>query len=138
MTMLAPVAVELGWLLVSNSGVLPEPPETILDRYRAAVGDVAGADLSVSPPFDPRRHYTADAVGAVIGDPGSAHFRTTERVLGDWEVQVDLSAIVGLLLRGWRKGLDAEAGETLGSGVTARDDLAWWCDRAVEGAARQL
>ena len=65
-------------------------------------------------------------------------FRQPERVLGDWDAQVDLVAIVGLLLRGWRKGLDAEAGSTLGSGVPARDDLDWWCDRAVEGAARRL
>ena len=46
--------------------------------------------------------------------------------------------IVGLLLRGWRKGLDAEAGAILGSGVAAADDLAWWCDRAVEAADRRL
>ena len=26
----------------------------------------------------------------------------------------------------------------LGSGITATDDLAWWCDRAVEAAARRL
>jgi aminoglycoside phosphotransferase (APT) family kinase protein len=50
----------------------------------------------------------------------------------------DLAILVGLLLRGWRKGFDAEAGLTLGSGVSARDDLAWWCERAVEAAARVL
>jgi hypothetical protein len=48
----------------------------------------------------------------------------------------DLAILVGLLLRGWRKGLDAEAGIRLGSGVSAADDLAWWCDRAVEAAGR--
>ena len=52
--------------------------------------------------------------------------------------QVDLTWIVGLLLRGWRKGLDAEAGLRLASGVAAADDLAWWCERAVEAAARRL
>ena len=46
--------------------------------------------------------------------------------------------IVGLLLRGWRKGADTVAGATLGSGVTAADDLAWWCERAVEAAERRL
>ena len=32
----------------------------------------------------------------------------------------DLAILVGLLLRGWRKGLDAEAGVTLASGVSAQ------------------
>jgi hypothetical protein len=50
----------------------------------------------------------------------------------------DLAILVGLLLRGWRKGYDAEAGITLASGVSARDDLAWWCERAVEAAGRIL
>ena len=71
MTILAPVAVELGWFLVSNSGSLPEPPERVLERYRA------------------------------VAEPD---------VVGDWDAQADLAMIVGLLLRGWRKGLDAEAG----------------------------
>ncbi len=44
--------------------------------------------------------------------------------------------LVGLLLRGWRKGLDAEAGLDLPSGVSAADDLAWWCARAVDGSGR--
>ena len=52
--------------------------------------------------------------------------------------QNDIAMLVGLLLRGWRKGLDAEAGITLASGVSAVDDLAWWCDRAVAAAERVL
>jgi hypothetical protein len=59
-------------------------------------------------------------------------------VLGDWAAQVDLGWIVGLLLRGWRKGLDAEAGIATGSGTSGADDLAWWCGRAVEAAERRL
>jgi hypothetical protein len=97
MTIVAPVALELGWFLVSNSGSLPETPERVLERYRAAA------------------------------DPG---------VVGDWDDQVDLATIVGLLLRGFRKGLDTEAGVTLASGVRAADDLAWWCERAVAASAR--
>jgi hypothetical protein len=97
MTIVAPVAVELGWFLVSNSGSLPEPPERVLQRYR----DAAPAD-----------------------------------VVSDWEAQVDLAMIVGLLLRGFRKGLDTEAGVTLASRVSAADDLAWWCERAVAASAR--
>jgi hypothetical protein len=61
-----------------------------------------------------------------------------DAVLGDWALQVDLAWIVGLLLRGWRKGADAEAGAVIGSGVAATDDLGWWCDRAVEAAGRRL
>jgi Phosphotransferase enzyme family len=99
MTIVAPIAVELGWFLVSNSGSLPAPPERVLERYRRLAE----------------------------GQPG---------VLGDWDRQVDLAMIVGLLLRGFRKGLDAEAGVTLASGVSATEDLAWWCERAVAASAR--
>ena len=138
MTMLAPVAVELGWLLVGNSGVLADRPDVVLDRYRHAVEQVAGNAVGVTPPFDPARTFPVNALAAVVGDPTTARFRTADRVLGDWATQTDLVWIVGLLLRGWRKGLDAEAGATLGSGIAARDDLAWWCDRATEAAARRL
>jgi hypothetical protein len=109
MTIQAPVAVELGWFLVSNSGSLPEPPETVLERYRRAVASPA------------RPEDRPEASG---------------RILQDWQAQVDLATIVGLLLRGFRKGLDAEAGVTLASGVSARDDLEWWCERAVAASAR--
>lgn len=37
-----------------------------------------------------------------------------------------LTVLCGLLLRGWRKALDAEEGQP--------DDLRWWCDRAREAA----
>ena len=49
---------------------------------------------------------------------------------------MDNSPPVGLSRISWRKGLDAEAGITLASGVSATDDLAWWCKRAVEAANR--
>lgn len=58
--------------------------------------------------------------------------------LGDWPAQVDLVWIVGLLLRGWRKGLDAEAGERFPWGGDGPSDLAWWCERAVAAADRRL
>ena len=95
MVMVAPVAIELGWFLVSNVNALPLPPADVLARYWGRRGLDAGREN-------------------------------------------DLAILVGLLLRGWRKGLDAEAGITLASGVTARDDLAWWCERAVEAADRLL
>ena len=61
-----------------------------------------------------------------------------DEVIGHWETQRDLALIVGLMLRGWRKGLDAEAGVTLPTGVSAGDDLAWWSAAAVDAAARRL
>jgi hypothetical protein len=102
MVMRAPVAVELGWLLVANSGSLATPPGDVLDRYLARVG------------------------------------RRGDVPIGEPTIQADLTMIVGLLLRGWRKGLDADAGVTLPSGVTAVDDLGWWCDGAVAAGERHL
>jgi hypothetical protein len=114
MTLRAPVAVELGWCIVTNSAELPLPPDQILARYRASLDRVGGHWRFGEQRFD------ADAV------------------LGDWALQVDLSMIIGLTLRGWRKGLDTVADGMLASGVTAADDLAWWCARAVEAAERRL
>jgi hypothetical protein len=113
MTIRAPVAVELGWFLVTNSAALPERPGPSLERYRQSLaGAVARRPVPpVEEPLD---------------------------VVGDWEAQVDLAWIVGLLLRGWRKGLDAEAGATLGSGASGADDLGEWSTRAVAAAARRL
>ena len=102
-----PVAVELGWLLVSNVAQLPAAPDAVLERYRRIL------------------LATADDLGLDAG-------------VGAWDAQADLATIVGLLLRGWRKGLDAEAGVTLPTGVGAAEDLAWWSDRAIEAAGRRL
>ena len=137
MMCLAPVAVEVGWLLVSNSAVLPFAPDEVLGLYRrcAERAGVTGLPLG-------RSWLDGAPVGPPLErDPGRDPVlppRGLEPTIGDWEAQVDLSWIVGLLLRGWRKGLDAEAGATLGSGIMAPDDLAWWCDRAVDAAARRL
>jgi hypothetical protein len=106
MTLLAPVAVELGWLLVSNTASLPFHPSDVLARYHAKA---------------------VEAAAAAGTDP-----------IGDWERQVDAAILIGLVLRGWRKGSDAEAGVTLASGTSATDDLAWWCDAAVRAADRLL
>ncbi len=103
MVTVAPVAVELGWFLVSNVASLPLQPDAVLERYHDAMRN---------------------------GDRGL--------VAEPWRDQVDAAILVGLLLRGWRKGADAEAGVTLASGVSATNDLAWWCDRAVEAAGRIL
>jgi aminoglycoside phosphotransferase (APT) family kinase protein len=99
MVMAAPVAIELGWFLVSNVIALPLPAGEVLDRYWARRPDVTDAER---------------------------------------QAEDDVAILVGLLLRGWRKGADAAAGATLGSGLSAADDLAWWCERAVEAADRVL
>jgi hypothetical protein len=114
MTIQAPIAVELGWFLVTNSAPLPERPGALLDRYRSSLTWQLGRRSAGNRPSD------------------------EASIVGDWEAQVDLVWIVGLLLRGWRKGLDTEAGARLGSGVSGADDLAFWSDRAVEAAARRL
>ena len=137
MTALAPVSVELGWLLVSNSADLPEEPEAVMARYRDAVTAASETPLVAIRPFEASARFTPTVLDAAIGS-GETSFRSVERTLGDWDAQVDLIWIVGLLLRGWRKGLDAEADVTLASGVAAREDLAWWCDRAMAAASRRL
>ncbi|MBA2720981.1 MAG: aminoglycoside phosphotransferase family protein [Chloroflexi bacterium] len=111
MVMVAPVAIELGWFLVSNVASLPLPTAEVIDRYRSKLA------YSISEAEDDGRWVG----GAELDEDG-----------------VNAAILVGLLLRGWRKGMDAEAGITLGSGISARDDLAWWCDRAVEAADRLL
>jgi len=113
MVAVAPVAVELGWFLVSNVASLPLAPAAILDRYETKVA-------------------------YAISDNEEDHGWVGSNPAADWEQQVDAAILVGLLLRGWRKGSDAEAGLTLASGVSAADDLAWWCDRALEAAGRIL
>ena len=114
MTMRAPVAVELGWFLVSNNGSLPAGPDDVMRVYRDALEWDSGRWAFGSEPHD------------------------FAGLAGDWDRQRDLTWIIGLLLRGWRKGLDAEAGLTLPAGVRAADDLAWWCDRAVEASSRRF
>jgi hypothetical protein len=131
---LGPVAVELGWLIVSNSASLREPPDAVMTAYQAAAVRAAGESLAMGrawihgPPVGPEMER----------DPDRLPPRGLDATLGDWDAQLDLTWIVGLLLRGWRKGLDAEAGAVLASGVPAGDDLDWWSARAVDAADRRL
>lgn len=55
-----------------------------------------------------------------------------------WAAERDLAIVLGLLLRGWRKGYDADARLALPNDWGATEDLAWWGDAAVEAAARRL
>jgi hypothetical protein len=99
MTLVAPIAVELGWFIVANVAGLPLPPGEVLERYRLAAG------------------LPADDA---------------------WAAQRDLAILVGLMLRGWRKGFDAEDALTLPHGGSAVADLAWWGEEAIGAADRRL
>jgi Ser/Thr protein kinase RdoA (MazF antagonist) len=99
MTLVAPVAVELGWFLVANVAGLPIPPDEVLERYRRA------ADL----PDDE-----------------------------SWSALWDLAVLTGLFLRGWRKGLDTDAGVVYPNGLAAAKDLAWWTSNAIAAGQRRL
>ncbi|SRR6266550_169443 len=109
MVSIAPIAIEIGWFLVANTACLPVEPNEVILRYRTHLAKGY---------LDPDDGWLR---GNDFDDDG-----------------VDAAILVGLLLRGWRKGADAEAGLTLASGVSAADDLAWWCDRALEAAGRLL
>ena len=126
---LAPVAVELGWLLASNSAILPIGPEEVLDRYGTSAWRAAREPLRLSVAWSDR---------GAANEPITLPTRGLGKTIGDWDAQADLAWIVGLLLRGWRKGADVEAGAVTGSGVSAADDLALWSERALEAAARRF
>jgi hypothetical protein len=130
MMTLGPVAVDLGWMLVSNSAAIPIGPAEAFARYRLAAERVARDPMRLGPVWSDRAGIGAAAI--------TLPPRGLELTIGDWDAQADLTWIVGLLLRGWRKGLDAEAGATFSSGTRAADDLDWWCARAVEAAGRRL
>ena len=115
MMSLAPVAVELGWLLVSNSSSLRLTPDEVMAAYHDAAARAAGASLPMG-----RTWLAGPSSGPDMErDPDRLPPRGLAATIGDWDAQLDLTWIVGLLLRGWRKGLDAEAGATLPSGVSA-------------------
>jgi hypothetical protein len=99
LTLVAPIAVELGWFLVCNVASLPATADAVLERYRVIAG---------------------------LPDDEA------------WREQWDLAVLVGLLLRGWRKGFDTEAGVVYPSGKAAAYDLAWWGSQAIGAAGRRL
>ena len=103
MTAFAPVALDLGWFLVSNVAQIPLAPDAVLEAYFSHLDEVGGAAIT-----------------------------------GDRSIQRDLAILVGLVLRGWRKGLDAASGSPLPTGAAALDDLVWWGHEAVAAAARRL
>lgn len=130
-----PDALLHGDLKVANLALLDGDAVALIDWQMVMRAPVA-VDLgwflvanSSALPADPLAVMTGylDAAG-----------RSGQVPVGDPTEQADLTWLVGLLLRGWRKGLDADAGRRLASGVPATADLAWWGMRAVEAADRRL
>jgi aminoglycoside phosphotransferase (APT) family kinase protein len=117
-----------GDLKLANAGVAADGALEMVDWQMVMVAPVA-IELG---------WFLVANVNALPLPPAAVLERYWSRRGLDGDRENDLAILVGLLLRGWRKGLDAEAGITLASGVTARDDLAWWCERAVEAADRIL
>ena len=125
-----------GDLKLANVALHDNGEASFIDWQMASLGPVAlelgwflVANVAQLPDGPDR---TLDRYLAALRAAGGSH------VVGDWEAQRDLALITGLLLRGWRKGLDAEANLTLPTGVSAVEDLAWWSTEAVEAAARRL
>lgn len=124
----APSSLIHGDLKLANAGIAADGAVEMVDWQMVTVAPagvelgwflVANVNALPLPPDQVLRRYWA-ARGT---EPGT---------------QNDIAILVGLLLRGWRKGADAEAGVVHASGVSAADDLAWWCERAVESARRVL
>lgn len=105
------------WLLDWQM-TLVAPPAVELGWF--LVANVAGLPL---PPVDVLERYRVTA-----GRPAD----------DGWAAERDLAILVGLLLRGWRKGLDAEAGLVTACGWTAARDLDWWSTEALAAAQRRL
>jgi len=117
-----------GDLKLANVGIAPDGGVELVDWQM----------VTVAPAAMELGWFLVSNVNALPLPPDAVlerYWRIRDREPGGED---DLAILVGLLLRGWRKGYDAEAGITLGSGVTAADDLAWWCERAVEAADRAL
>ena len=126
-----PMTLLHGDLKLANVGIAPDGSIDLVDWQMVMVGPVSielgwfivsnVASLPMPPDEVLDRYRVAAGLGGI-----------------DWQRQVDGAVLVGLLLRGWRKGADAEAGVVHASGVSGADDLAWWCERALEAADRLL
>ena len=124
----APSSLIHGDLKLANAGIAADGAVEMVDWQMVTVAP-AGVELG---------WFLVANVNALPLPPDEVLRRYWARRGTQPGAQDDIAILVGLLLRGWRKGLDAEAGITLASGVSAADDLAWWCQRAVEAADRLL
>ena len=117
-----------GDLKLANVGLAPDDSVELVDWQMVSVAPVA-VELG----------WFLVANVASLPLPADAVLARYESLAGSiGRDGADATILVGLLLRGWRKGYDAAAGVRFPSGVTAIDDLAWWCDRALAAADRIL
>jgi hypothetical protein len=142
--------------LINSLGEDPQPLLDVLERLPSTLihGDLKLANVGIEPdgvidlvdwqlvmlaPVAVELGWFLVAnVNSLPLAPAEVLDRYWRAIGSDGAPQNDAAILVGLLLRGWRKGYDVEAGLTLASGVSAVDDLAWWCDRALEVAGRIL
>jgi aminoglycoside phosphotransferase (APT) family kinase protein len=117
-----------GDLKLANVGIGPDGAVEMIDWQM----------VMVAPPAIELGWFLVSNVNALPLSPAAVLGRYWQRRGLEGSRQNDIAILVGLLLRGWRKGLDAEAGITLASGVSADEDLAWWCAQAVRAANRVL
>jgi hypothetical protein len=117
-----------GDLKLANVGIGPNGAVEMIDWQMVMIAPVA-VELG---------WFLVANVNALPLPPGEVLDRYWRARGLDGTRQNDIAILAGLLLRGWRKGYDVEAGISLASGVSAADDLAWWCERSVEAAGRVL
>ena len=119
------------------------PPEGTLQRLGPGdhFGELAllggrhrGEVVTAGAPLTLARFSAASWAALESAEPGLAVKVATgvARALADELARV--TGDVGLLLRGWRKGLDADTGHVLPTGVSAAADLRWWSEAAVAAA----
>jgi Phosphotransferase enzyme family len=121
-----------GDLKLGNAGIAEDGTVWLIDWQMALVAPVA-VELGW--------FLVCNVAGLPVApDDVLERYRAVARIHDDeaWATQRDLALVVGLLLRGWRKGLDAEAALTTACGWSAAEDLAWWGREAAEAATRRL
>lgn len=125
-----------GDLKLANVALLPDGRTACIDWQMTALAPVAlemGWFLVANvAQLDQAPDAVLDRYFAALGAAGGRD------VIGDRAAQRDLAIVVGLLLRGWRKGLDAAGGTVLPTGRDAAADLRWWGEEALGSAARRL
>lgn len=109
-------------LKFDNIGLMPDGTMILLDWAMALVAPAA-VEIGWFLAFNSRRTMLSlDEQLRIYADAAGLAGATRDR-------HDALAAVCGLLLRGWRKGLDAEEGSP--------EELHWWCER-VEAAAPLL
>ena len=101
--------------------------------YRAAAVRAARESLPMGRSWLPVRRRPG-----MERDPDRLPPRGLDATIGDWDAQrrphLDRGAVAARLAEGPRRRGRRDAAVR----ASGREDLAWWCDRAVDAAARRL